>query len=209
MKKIFSILLLSFLFFSCNNHQDKIEIYLLKNRIRTTEGIPVLEYVKLKNIKYDENLENLKDCNFDSVSKKFIFGGKFNIEKESLEKEPFITNEDILKLNLKKSEIILSEIGRQKIAQLKPNMKYGIQFAICVNKKPLLTGYFRSIYSSYIYNWNYINYDHYNKEKRIDKDTNFVVRQNQDYENWKPILTDLNKYPELINTFKKSKRLEN
>ena len=209
MKNIYSILLLSFLFFSCNNREDKIEIYLIKNRIRTTEGIPILEYVKLKNIKYEENLENVKDCNFDSISKKFIFGGKFNVKKENLETEPLIADQDILKLNLKKSELIISEIGRQKITQLKPNMKYGVQFAICVNKKPLLTGYFRSIYSSYIYNWNYISYDHYNKEKRIDKDTNFVIRQNQDYEKWKPILTELEKYPELIKVFNESNRLEN
>jgi hypothetical protein len=209
MKELISILLLSFLLFSCGNHEEKIEIYLLKNRIRTTEGIPVLEYVKLKNIKYVDNIENVKGCNFDSISSKLIFGGKFNVKKESLETEPLIANEDILKLNLKKSELILSEIGRKKIAQLKPNMKYGVQFAICVNRKPLLTGYFRSIYSSYIYNWNYISYDHYNKEKRIEKDTNFVIRQNQDYESWKPILTELERYPELLKAFNETNRLEN
>ncbi len=209
MKKIYSILLLSFFIFSCNNHEEKIEIYLLNNRIRTIEGIPVLEYVKLKNIKYHENLENIKDCNFDSISKKFIFGGKFKVKRENLETEPLISDEDIVKLNLRKSELILTEIGRQKITKLKPNMKYGVQFAICVNKKPMLTGYFRSIYSSYIYNWNYISYDHYNKEKRIDKDANFIIRQNQDYEKWKPILTELEKYTELIKAFKETNRLEN
>jgi len=209
MKKILSILLFSTLLFSCENHEEKIEIYLVKNRIRTTEGIPVLEYVKLKKIKYEEDIENVKDCNYDSISKKIIYGGKFNVKPENLEKEPLITDMDILKLNLKKSELILSEIGKHKINQLKPNMKYGIQFAICVNKKPVLTGYFRSIYSSYIYNWNYISYDYYNKEKRVDKDTNFVIRQNQNYEKWKPILTDLKVYPELIKSFNKSSRLEN
>jgi hypothetical protein len=209
MKKILYILLLSFLLFSCEKHEEKIEIYLLKNRIRTTEGIPVLEFVKLKNIKYDENLENVKGCNFDSISMKLIYGGKFNVQKENLETKPLIEDEDILKLNIKKSELILSEIGRQKIAKLKPNMKYGIQFAICVNRKPLMTGYFRTIYSSYVYNWNHINYDHYNKEKRIDKDTNFVIRQNKDYEKWKPTLTELEKYPELIKAFKETNRLEN
>lgn len=209
MKKIISILLLSFLFLACDNHKDKIEIFLLKHRIRTTEGIPVLEYVKLKNIKYDENLKNLQDCNYDSVSKSFIYGGRFTIEKESLEAEPLLKDEDVLKLNLKKSELILSENGRQKIAHLKPNMINGVQFAICVNRKPLLTGYFRSIYSSYIYNWNYINYDDNNKEKWIDKDSNFIIRQNQGYQKWNPIVTDLSRYPELITAFKKTKRLEN
>jgi hypothetical protein len=209
MKKVISILLLSFLFFACDNHKDKIELFLLKHRVRTNEGIPVLDYVKLKNIKYDENLANLKDCNYDSVSKTFIYGGRFSIGNECLEAAPFLTDEDVLKLNLIKSELILSENGRQKIAHLKPNMMNGVQFAICVNRKPLLTGYFRSIYSSYVYNWNYINYDHYNKEKRTDKDTNFIIRQNQGYQKWNPIVTDLNNYPELIAAFKKSKRLEN
>ena len=101
MKKILSILLFSSLLFSCKNHEEKIEIYLLKNRVRTTEGIPVLEYVKLKNIKYDKNLENVKDCNYDSISKQFIYGGKFTVDKENLETKPLITDEDILKLNFK------------------------------------------------------------------------------------------------------------
>lgn len=206
MKYLF-LFFLSFFLFSCINQEEKIEIYLLKNRIRTNEGIPVLDYVKLKKIKQDKNLENIMECNFDTLSEKLIFGGKFNANKENIENEPFISDEDILKLNLERSELVLTNIGRQKIAQLKPNMKYGIQFAICVNKKPLLTGHFRSIYSSYIQSWNYISYDHYNKEKRLDKDMNFVIRQNKDYEKWEPILTDLKEYPELINAFKKSNRL--
>lgn len=209
MKNISSILILTFLIFSCKNNQDKVEIYLLKNRVRTSEGIPSLEYMKLKNIKYDENLEFVKNCNYDSISKQFIFGGKFKVNKENLETEPLITDENIIKLKIKNSELILSDYAKNKISNLKPDMKYGIQFAICVNKEPVLTGYFRSVYSSFIYNWNYIAYDNYNKQKNVVKDSNYVIRQNEGYEKWKPKLTDLNKYPELIKALNKSNRVEN
>lgn len=209
MKNILSILILPFLIFSCENNQDKIEIYLLKNRIRTSEGIPSLEYMKLKNIKYDENLEFVKNCNYDSISKQFIFGGKFKVNKENLKAEPLITDENIIKLKIKNNELILSDYAKNKISNLKPDMKYGIQFAICVNREPVLTGYFRSVYSSIIYNWNYIAYDNYNKQKNVVKDSNYIIRQNEGYVRWKPKLTDLSKYPELIKALNKSNRVEN
>lgn len=207
MEKIFSILLISSLLFSFENHDQKIEIYLLKNKVRTSEGIPVLEYEKLKNIKYDKNLENVKDCNYDSISKKFIYGGKFTIEKENIETKPLIKDEDVLKLNLKKSELILSKNAKSRINQLKPNMKNGIQFVICVNKQPILTGYFRSNISSNIYNWNYIGYDYFEHKIATIHDKNFVIRQNDGYEKWKPILCNLNEYPELISAFKNTNRI--
>jgi hypothetical protein len=207
MKKILSILLLSSLLFSCENRDEKIEIYLLKNKVRTSEGIPVLEYVKLKNIKYDKNLENVKDCNYDSISKQFIYGGKFTVEKENIETKPLIKDEDVLKLNLEKSELILSENAKNSINQLKPNMKNGIQFVICVNRQPLLTGYFRSNISSNIYNWNYIGYDYFEHKTATIHDKNFVIRQNDGYEKWKPILCNLNEYPELISAFKNTNRI--
>lgn len=207
MKKILSILLFVSFLFSCKNHEENIEIYLLKNRVRTTEGIPVLEYVKLKNIKYNKNLENVKDCNYDSISKQFIYGGKFTVNKENLESKPLITDKDILKLNLKKSEFIFSEIGKQKITQLKPNMKSGIQFVICVNKQPYLTGYFRSNISSNIYNWNYIGYDYFEHKIATIHDKDFVIRQNEGYEKWKPTLCNLNQYSELVSAFRNTNRI--
>jgi len=207
MKKIFSILLFSFLLFSCENHKEKIEVYLLKNRVKTTEGIAVLEYVKLKKIKYDTNLENIKDCNYDSISKQLIYGGKFTVDKKNIETKPLITDEEVLKLNLKKSELILSEIGRNRITQLKPNMKDGIQFVICVNKQPYLTGYFRSNISSNIYNWNYIGYDYFDHKIATIHDKNFVIRQNEGYEKWKPILCNLNQYPKLVSAFRNTNRI--
>lgn len=207
MKKILSILLFSSLLFSCENHEEKIEIYLLKNRVRTTEGIPVLEYVKLKNIKYDENLENVKDCNYDSISKQYIYGGKFTVDEENLETKPLITDEDVLKLDLKKSELVLSEIGKQRITHLKPNMTSGIQFVICVNKQPYLTGYFRSNISSNIYTWNYIGYDYFEHKIATIHDKNFVIRQNEGYEKWKPTLSNLNQYSELVSAFRNTNRI--
>lgn len=207
MKKIFSIFLFSSLLFSCENHKEKIEVYLLKNRVQTTEGMTVLEYVKLKKIKYDSNIENIKDCIYDSISKQLIYGGKFSVDKENIETKPLITDEDVLKLNLKKSELILSEIGRNRITQLKPNMKDGIQFVICVNKQPYLTGYFRSNISSNIYNWNYIGYDYFDHKIATIHDKNFVIRQNDGYEKWKPILCNLNQYTKLVSAFRNTNRI--
>jgi hypothetical protein len=205
MKYILSILGVLF-FFSCQRKEDEIEIFLLKDRIRTTEGIPVLEYAGIKKIK-DENLKNLRYCNYDSIKKQLIYGGKYTVKKEDIMSKPLIKNDEILSLNLRNNELIISESGKQKITQIEPNMKYGVQFVICVDKTPYLTGYFRSNISSYIYNWNYISYDYFEHKIEAVHDKNFVIRQNQGYEKWKPVLVDLNEYPELVLGFRNTNRI--
>jgi hypothetical protein len=203
--KVICVLTVLIFFGSCEKNEDKVEFYLLKKRIISTEGIPVQEYAKLKNIK---DFESVKYCSFDTVSKQFIYGGKFVVGQSDFEIEPLITNDEVLGLNLDKSEFVLSKSARKKISQIKPSMKYGVQFVIAVNKKPCLTGYFRSNISSYIYNWNYIGYDYNNNNIDAKRDKNFVIRQNTDYTKWKPILTDLKNYPVLIEAMKNSDRLE-
>lgn len=205
LKGIIFILLLSIFFNSCKKNDDVVEFYLLKDRILSTEGIPVQQYAKLKKI---ENFESIKYCSFDTVQKQLIYGGKFVVNHNEIRSEPLITNNEILMLDLQKSEIILSESARKKISHIKPSMKYGVQFVILVNKKPCLTGYFRSNISSYIYNWNYIGYDYYNNNIEAKSDKNFVIRQNAGYVKWKPFLTDMNEYPELIEAMKSSNRLK-
>jgi hypothetical protein len=199
------VLALTFFFISCKENEDQVEFYLLKNRVASTEGIPVQQYAKLKKI---ENFQSVINCSFDTVKKQLIYGGKFVVNLKDIQKEPLITNDEILNLDLEKSELILSNSARKKISQIKPSMKYGVQFVILVNKKPCLTGYFRSNISSYIYNWNYISYDYYNNNIEANRDENFVIRQNADYEKWKPILTNLKNYPELIVAMKNSNRLK-
>jgi len=171
----------------------------------STEGIPVKEYAKIKNI---EDFESVKYCSFDTVKKQLIYGGKFVVSQNDFQAEPLVKDDEVLGLNLEKSELILSETARKKISQIKPSMKYGVQFVITVNKKPCLTGYFRSNISSYIYNWNYIGYDYYNNSIEAKHDKNFVIRQNPDYIKWKPILTNLKDYTTLITAMKNSSRLK-
>jgi len=199
------VLAVSFFFNSCKKNEEQVEFYLLKKRIISTEGIPVQQYAKMKNIK---NFESAKYCSFDTVKKQLIYGGKFVVNQNDLQSEPLVTNDEVLKLDMEKSELILSESARKKISQINPSMKYGVQFVITVNKKPCLTGYFRSNISSYIYNWNYIGYDYYNNNIEAKRDDNFVIRQNADYEKWKPVLTNLKNYPEIIVALKNSNRLK-
>lgn len=203
--KLIFFLLVSLFVNSCKKSDDNIEFYLLKNRIKVSEGIPIEQYAKMKNFK---NFESAKYCSFDTVKKQLIYGGKFVVNQNDLQSEPLVTNDEVLKLDMEKSELILSESARKKISQINPSMKYGVQFVITVNKKPCLTGYFRSNISSYIYNWNYIGYDYYNNNIEAKRDDNFVIRQNADYEKWKPVLTNLKNYPEIIVALKNSNRLK-
>lgn len=205
LRNFICVLVVSILFNSCKKNEEEVEFYLLKNRIISTEGIPVQQYAKLKKI---ENFESVKYCSFDTVNKQLIYGGKFVVNQNDIQTEPLVTNDEILKLDLQKSELILSESARKKISHIKPSMKYGVQFVILVNKKPCLTGYFRSNISSYIYNWNYIGYDYYSNNIEAKQDENFVIRQNADYIKWEPVLTDLKNYPALIKAMKNSNRLK-
>lgn len=199
------IILVLIFFNSCKKNEDKVEIYLLKRRIMSTEGIPVDEYSKLKNIK---DFESIKYCSFDTVKKQLIYGGKFIASQNDFEEEPLVKNDEVLALNIEKSELILSQSARKKISQIKPSMKYGVQFVIAVNKQPCLTGYFRSNISSFIYNWNYIGYNYHENSFEGKSDENFVIRQNTNYIKWSPVLTNLKNYTALITAMKNSNRLK-
>lgn len=201
---VICVLAVLIFFSSCKKNEDQVEFYLLKNRITSSEGIPVQQYAKMKDI---GDIESVKYCSFDTVKRQLIYGGKFTVEQKDIKEEPLITNDEILELNLEKSEFVLSESGRKKISNIKPDMKYGVQFVLLVNKKPCLTGYFRSNISSFIYNWNYIGYNYLTNDFKAKSDENFVVRQNTDYIKWQPVLTDLNKYPMLITAMRNSGRL--
>lgn len=206
MKKIISIFTLVALVYSCTKKEAKIEIYLLQQNIQSSEGIPVIEYLKLKkmNSVIDSSKANQVNWNYDSIKKQYIQGGKFVVKNENLQTLPLIVDADILGLNLKKSELILSDNAKKRISNLKLGRN---QFAICVNGEPVLTGYFRYNFSSVIYSWNYIGYNH-NNENFQKIDTTFVIRQNPDYENWNPILTNLTDYPKLVKAFEETGRLK-
>lgn len=109
MKKIISIFTLVVLVYSCTKKEAKIEIYLLQQNIQSSEGIPVIEYLKLKkmNSVIDSSKANQLNWNYDSIKKQYIQGGKFVVKNENLQRLPLIVDADILGLDLKKSELIL------------------------------------------------------------------------------------------------------
>lgn len=142
---------------SCIKTKDSIEIYLLKERIKSKEGISISEIKKNSKIDYITDIKSAaKVANYDTVKKEFIYAGQFEVDSNYLNDKPLINNAEIINLNLKNGSIQFSESGIEKIAKLKISVQHGTQFAICVNKKPLLTGYFWNFYSSYGSTWNCI-----------------------------------------------------
>lgn len=137
---------------SCTKTKDSIEIYLLKNRIKSNEGISISG----KTINMSDTNDIKSITSYDTVKKEFIYAGKFEVNSKYLNDSPLITDSEIISLNLKKGTIKLSKTGIEKIDKLRIPVKEGTQFAICVNKKPLLTGYFWNFFSSYGSTWNCI-----------------------------------------------------
>ncbi|MFD2890450.1 hypothetical protein ACFS5J_00265 [Flavobacterium chuncheonense] len=202
-KKILIIILLSLFICSCKKRQEKIEIYLLENSVSSDEGIPLVNYLKIKKMPYDPNRIN-KNYNYDSIKKQMIYGGKFSVDKTNLQALPIIEDKDILKFNLSRSELILTKRGQYTLSFLDKNIN---QFAICVDGNPILTGYFRYNYSSVIYSWNYIGYNYYKDKEKLEN-PKFVIFHNLNYSDWKPVLTNLEDYPKLLQAFEKSGRLQ-
>ena len=202
-RKFLFIIILSICFCSCKKDQEKIEIYLLKSTVRSDEGIPLIEYLKIKKTPYDPNSIN-SDHNYDSIKKQIIYAGKFSVDKGNLQPLPIVGDNDILGFDPIESELLLTKKAQYALSFLDKNRN---QFAICVNGIPVLTGYFRYNYSSAIYNWNYIGYDYY-KDETKSKNPKFVIFHNQNYNEWKPVLTSLKDYPILLSAFKQSGRLK-
>src|SRR5690606_18094592 len=111
MKKLFPFLLL-FVLYSCQKkHQDVIEIYLTKERIPHKVGVPFEEIPKYVDIDLTDPVFGRYDhffVSYDTISKDFVFLGEFDIRRENLEEEPFITNDEILGFDFEKSNVIVS-----------------------------------------------------------------------------------------------------
>lgn len=206
-KKTLLIFFFSIFILSCSKEKDKIEIYLLKERIRSSEGIPILEYAALQNYPLIQEITSIEKANFDTVKKQIIYGGEFKVSKEQLNNLPLIKDTEIIKFDSNKNELIISASGRKKIENLKPNMKFGTQFVICVNSEPSLTGYFRNHFSSYIYNWNYIHYQYSKDVSQTPNVDKFIINQNIGYVKWRPIIPAMDEYPKLIQAFHSTNRL--
>lgn len=187
---------------SCKNENDRIEIYLIKSRVASKEGIPLS---KIKEFREDNSFSKdfINGTNYDTIKHEFILAGSFDVRSNQLPIEPFILDSEIELLDTIKNEIYLTDSGLKKIKELEPNMIHGTQFVICNNKKPVFTGYFWSKYSSYMSTWNCIEYDHL--DTKNNKKLKFFKGSGTNL----PIKNKINfgEYKNFIEAFKKTNRL--
>lgn len=156
MKRILAILLLICLGCIQEEPKPKIEIYLLKEKIESYEGVPILEADDLKNRHESIRREGLEESRWDTVTQQLIFAGEFNAKFDQLQKKPLILDSEVYKFHMKKNALIFDSLVNERIRNLKPRRRTGVQFALTVDHKIVLTGYWWSRYSSYYCNTHHI-----------------------------------------------------
>lgn len=156
MRKVIALFLLLSLA-GCKS-EDKIEIYLLKNRAPIKDGVP---YLDVFNIQDAEKRKEYEFVNYDTVFKETIYAGKFEAKSTDLQSQPFIGDDEIISFNTGNNKFEFSSSVAERLETLPDEMHEGIQFVITVNKKPQLTGYFRNW--SVWCDWYYIRYWNYKK----------------------------------------------
>lgn len=143
----------------------KIEIYLPKERIKSKDGSELTqEWNFTESAKKDTSWVRLnkyyhKYARYDTIDHNYIYAGSFTATKADLQSEPFIKSNEILQFDFKNSKIKISSSGVEKIWNLEPNFNFSRQFVITADKKPLLTGYFYSSFSSSYVSHYYIIYE--------------------------------------------------
>ncbi len=205
MKKISIILALSIIFLSCTSQENKIEIYLLKSRAENIEGIPLKEYIK--NVEWKIDTASFKYVTYDTIQKNFVYAGEFDISKSILEDKPFIEDEEIEYLDLKRNIIAFKKSAGRKIGSLKGKMTEGHQFVVTENGIPIFGGYFWSTFSSYKNNWNTILHVHQIINHKPKEDTEYPIFKGNGM-NKPDTKIDFKKYPKLIEALKKTKRIK-
>ncbi len=170
MKKLFPYLLFLLVFTSCQKKsQDVIEIYLTKERIPHKVGVPFDEMPKYIDVDLIDGVFGRYDnyfISYDTIKKDFIFLGDFEVKKEDLEEKPFITNDEILGFDFKKSNVVVSGNSYYKFSDKRiGNLA---QFVICINKEPVINGYFLSEMSSVYFDWYAMYYLPYSEKYKDD-----------------------------------------
>lgn len=207
------IFLFFILFCSCSKKENdlKIEIYLVKSRILTYEGVLLKETNEYKKFRLDTHsfYSRKKDEKFDTVTNQLIYGGKYKVSQYDLKSSPLIEDGEILFLYKDSSQIQLSNSGFRKLQNFNYKDDDGRQYVITVNKKPVLNGYLMSRYSSKVYSHNFLLFDEIvENEKPVENHPLEIFCVNSYIEFSKNTKTDLNNYPLLINAFKKTDRLK-
>ncbi|KOS06495.1 hypothetical protein AM493_10955 [Flavobacterium akiainvivens] len=149
--KYFYYLLFLFLVGCVKEHEPKIEIYLLKEKIASDYGIPVssmAEYTKMDEI--EKRLYRF--TRYDTINKELIDGGPFKVSLSDLNDNPLIEDKDIVAFNVKDEYVTLTEEGYSKIKSFQVPCQTH-QVAITANKKVILTAYIRSDLSSQNLHW--------------------------------------------------------
>lgn len=173
--RLLSSLFLLMICLGCKKEtHPKIEIYLLKHPVESTEGIP---YVDSEEYKQDNNKSYdpiwLETARYDTVYKRTLWGGDFSAGKEDLENNPFIKDDEILNFDSQKDIIVfdsnvvkrIEKIGRRKA-----------QFVITIDKKPMLCGYFwTAMISSYPQSFYIYDYDAYDLKEKNGNEKSYMI----------------------------------
>ncbi len=149
-------LLLLLICFGCKKEESKpkIEIYLLNKTIESNEGI------LFSDTPYYANLDSIErkwyqEVRFDTIRNELIYAGKFTAAKDDLQDYPFIKNEEILGFNKEEDILIFDTIVKRRLHFLFPG-KQKVQFAIAIDKKPVLFGYiWWGMWSRFPYTYNF------------------------------------------------------
>src|SRR5436190_2278445 len=93
---------------SCTKNDDLIEVYLLKERIETNEGIPLS---KIKEFKADDTYSKsfIEGTNYDTIKHEYIFAGKFEVTDNQMQSEPLVLDSEIMSLDTLNGEIQFRE----------------------------------------------------------------------------------------------------
>ena len=213
-QKVFFIIFSSILLFSsCKKKEDKIEIYLTKERIESNDGVSIKDFYT------EEKLQNLPDYSIERINnlinknvridtlreyRNIIYCGNFKANFEELERNPIINDSEIINFNTKKSAFKFDNSVLEKLSKIELDTNYiGKQFAVCINKKPIMFGYILNSFENY-YSENYFLDISNTKFKNLhenDKVTSFL-HYGKDF---RPL--DTSKEKEFIKALKNTNRL--
>ncbi len=206
MKKIPYILLVSILLLvvACNRKQDTIAIYLLKERMPQTKGVPFLE-TELANKLLPEERSMFAHTYFLEADSSLVYAGEFVAAQKDLQQTPLIANDEIIGFYAQTNALQLSTLGNAKMHAIQSDLRDGRQFAICVNDSIVFTGYFMNSDSSYPPSWNYIVYS---PDVDTKSDGVYTIERNDIFQDYHPYLPDMQNYPKLLNAFSETNRLK-
>ena len=135
----------------CSKKNDKLEIFLLKERMPFSDGISIDNIETTSQEAYIQKQKWIKlNIKSDTINNQLIFVGKFKASAKDLQLQPLITDDEIISFNVKTSELEIHKSGFEKLIKLdRTNTEngIGIQFALCINGAPKIFGY--------LYNYSY------------------------------------------------------